>query len=117
VLPIWGFVPIGIAYYVMCGVLLYRLLVLVAPSQERTRALVLLLTMMGTNEGWNYLFFGRKNLTASLVSMLGFILLTITLYRALQQIDQRSGTILRPYLIWLGYDAVWAEELWRLNRS
>jgi len=48
--------------------------------------------------------------------MLGFIFLTIALYRALNQIDRRSAMILRPYLAWLGYDVVWAEELWRLNR-
>lgn len=117
VLPIWEFIPIGIAYYVMCGVLLYRLLALVAPSQERTRALVLLLSMMSANEGWNYLFFGLKDLRASFGGVLGFILLTIALYRTLQQIDRISAKTLLPYLIWLGYDVVWAEELWRLNRS
>jgi len=116
VLPIWAFVPIGIAYYVMCGALLYRLLALVAPSPARKRAIALLLSMMSANEGWNYLFFGRKDLRASLVGMLGFIGLTMALYRALNGIDSRSATILLPYLGWLGYDVVWAEELWRLNK-
>jgi benzodiazapine receptor len=115
VLPLWAFIPIGILYYLMCGVLLYRLLALVAPSRQRTVAIVLLLSMMGANEGWNYLFFGRKDLRASLLGLLGFIVLTVALYGALNRIDRRSTTILRAYLAWLGYDVVWAYELWRLN--
>src|SRR5215213_2092987 len=71
VLPLWAFIPIGILYYLICGVLLYRLLALVAPSQQRTVAIVLLLSMMGANEGWNYLFFGRKDLRASWLGLLG----------------------------------------------
>lgn len=116
VLPMWAFIPIGVAYYVMCGGLLYRLQALVAPSPDRRTAIVLLLSMMGANEGWNYLFFGRKDLRASFVGMLGFVGLAVALYRVLDRIDGRSATILLPYLGWLGYDVVWAEELWRLNK-
>jgi tryptophan-rich sensory protein len=47
--------------------------------------------------------------------MFGFIGLTVALYRMLRQVDRRSATILLPYLVWLGYDVVWAEERWRLN--
>jgi tryptophan-rich sensory protein len=104
VLPIRAFIPIGIAYYMMRGALLYRLLALVAPSPAHKTALVLLLSMMSANEGWNYLFFGRKDVRASLVGMLGFIGLTMALYRALKRIDSRSAMILLPYLGWLGYD-------------
>jgi translocator protein len=72
--------------------------------------------MMSANEGWNYLFFGRKDLRASFAGMLGFIGLTLALYRALKRIDSCSATILLPYLGWLSYDVIWAEELWRLNQ-
>ncbi len=117
ILPLWAFVPIGIAYYLMCGVLLYRLLALITPHRARTEAIALLFSVMGANEAWNYLFFGRKDLRASLFGLIGFVVLTLVLYRALKRIDQRSATILRPYLGWLGYDLVWAEELWRLNHE
>lgn len=115
ILPLWMFLPIGIAYYGMCGVLLYRLLMRVTPSRQQTTAIALLLAMMSANEGWNYLFFGKKDLRLSFFGLLGFIVLTIALYRLVRQIDRRSAAILLPYVIWLGYDVVWAEELWRLN--
>jgi tryptophan-rich sensory protein len=56
-------------------------------------------------------------LRASLGGMLSFICLTVALYRMLRQVDRRSATILLPYLIWLGYDVVWAEELLQLNNG
>ena len=106
VLPLWAFIPVEVAYYVMCRALLYRLLALVPPSPARGRAIALLLAMMGANEGWNYLFFGRKDLRAGFAGMLGFVGLTVALYRALERVDGRTATILRPYLSWLGYDVV-----------
>ena len=53
---------------------------------------------MNANEGWNYLFFGRKDLRASVVGMLSFVGLTLALYRTLKQVDNRSATIMLSYL-------------------
>jgi tryptophan-rich sensory protein len=72
--------------------------------------------MMAANEGWNYLLFRRRSTRASLVGMIGFALITVVLYRVLRRLDQPTARMLLPYLIWLGYDLVWAYELWRLNR-
>lgn len=117
VLPIWVFLPVAVLYYLMCGTILYRLLTHVAPSPERRTAFELLLTMMAANEGWNYLLFGRRSTQAGLWGMLVFVALTIGLFRALSRVDARSAMLLRPYLLWLGYDVLYAFELWRLNRS
>ncbi len=116
VLPLTAFVPVALLYYLMCGTLLYRLLAVVRPSRSRTQALTLLATMMAANEGWNYLLFRRRSTRAGLVGMIGFTLITVALYRALRRLDQPTAQMLLPYLGWLGYDLVWAYELWRLNR-
>ena len=116
VLPLIAFVPVALLYYLMCGRLLYRLLVVVRPSRSRTQALSLLATMMAANEGWNYLLFRRRSTRASFVGMVGFTLITVALYRALRRLDQPMAQMLLPYLGWLGYDLVWAYELWRRNR-
>jgi translocator protein len=115
VLPLWAFLPVAALYYLMCGVILFRLLARVAPSRERRTALTQLITMMAANEGWNYLMFGRRSPRAGLVGMIGFAGLTISLLRALRRADPRSATLLWPYLAWLGYDLIYAYELWRLN--
>ena len=116
VLPLWAFLPVAMLYYLMCGRILFRLVARVAPSRDQRRALALLLTMMTANEGWNYLLFGRQSTREGLWGMLGFVSLTIGLFRVLYQVDQPSAALLRPYLVWLGYDVVYAFELWRLNR-
>ena len=116
VLPLWAFLPVAVLYYLMCGAILFRLLARVAPSHEQRAALRSLLAMMAANEGWNYLLFGRRSPRAGLLGMIGFVGLALSLLRALQRADQRSATLLLPYIAWLGYDLVYAYELWRLNR-
>jgi tryptophan-rich sensory protein len=48
--------------------------------------------------------------------MIGFAGLALSLLRALRRADPRSARLLLPYIAWLGYDLVYAYELWRLNR-
>jgi len=79
-------------------------------------ALRRLLVMMAANEGWNYLLFGRRSTRAGLAGMLGFVGITLSLLRSLRQVDRASAQALLPYVAWLGYDVVYAYELWRLNR-
>ncbi len=117
ILPLWAFTPAALAYTLICGRILYRLLTLELEPTERRRALLLLSGMMAANEGWNYLFLGRKSVRAGWWGMLGYVLLTVRLYRRLQQTDVQSARWLRPYVAWLGYDLVYAFELWRLNRD
>jgi tryptophan-rich sensory protein len=116
VIPVWAFIPIALLYYVMCGRILYRLLTLTASHPQPSGALVLLGSMMGANEGWNYVFLGRRSVRAGLFGMIGYMLLTVALYWRLRRTDQRSARLLLPYVAWVGYDVVYAYELWRLNR-
>jgi translocator protein len=117
VIPLWAFAPAALVYTLICGRLLYRLLLLDRETPERTAALVLLGSMMGANEGWNYLFLGRHSVRAGFFGMIGYTLLTLRLYRRLQRVDPQAARILRPYVAWLGYDLVYTFELWRLNRG
>lgn len=117
VIPLWAFAPVALVYSIICGRLLYRLLRLDRDTPERTTALVLLVGMMGANEGWNYLFLGRHSVRAGFVGMIGYTLLTLRLYWVLRRLDPSAARILQPYVGWLGYDLVYTFELWRLNRA
>jgi translocator protein len=116
VLPLWAFLPVAVLYYLMCGTILFRLLARLAPSAERQAAIWWLLAMMTTNEGWNYLLFGRRSPRAGLLGMIGFVGLALKLLHVLRRSDLRSARLLLPYIAWLGYDLIYAYELWRLNR-
>jgi translocator protein len=117
VIPLWTFAPVALVYTCICGRLLYRLLLLDRETPGRTAALVLLGSMMGANEGWNYLFLGRRSVRAGFFGMIAYTLLTLRLYRRLWRVDPQAARILRPYVGWLGYDLVYTFELWRLNRA
>jgi tryptophan-rich sensory protein len=73
--------------------------------------------MMVANEGWNYLFLGRRSVRAGFFGMIGYTVLTIALYWRLRKADRESAKLLLSYLGWLGYDLVYAHELWRLNSA
>lgn len=60
--PLWGWIVIGVVYYVICFVVLYRLLSMPETVPSRNSALVLLGSLMFTNALWNYFFFRTRNL-------------------------------------------------------
>jgi translocator protein len=116
VLPLWAFLPVAVLYYLICGTILFRLLARVPSSREQHVALQWLMAMMAANEGWNYLLFGRRSPRAGLLGMIAYAVLALRLLWALSRADPRSARFLMPYMAWLGYDLVYAYELWRLNR-
>jgi len=74
-----GWFAIGGIYYVVCGVVLYRLLRYDGDSTLRNVAFVLLVLMMIANAFWNYIFFRARNLFVSLVGFGPYIAITLAL--------------------------------------
>jgi len=69
--PIWLWIGIGLAYYIICYTILFRLL---AHGGDRKRdvAVVLMVLILAANAFWNYLFFRAKNFLACLVFSVGY---------------------------------------------
>jgi len=65
--PIWLWVLIGAAYYVIAFTILVRLQIVERTGTTRA-AFVLLLVALSANAIWNYVFFRAKNLAATLAS-------------------------------------------------
>lgn len=107
---------IGGVYYVICFVLLYRLLGSALPSATHKAAFVLLLVLMAANALWGFLFFRRRDLRLSFLAFLPYGLVGIALALVLVVIDPTSALVLIPYLFYLGYAAWWSRRLWILNR-
>jgi hypothetical protein len=61
---------IGFVYYVICFMLLFRLLASRLPTGSHVIALALLLAFMLVNAAWGWVFFRRKDLR---VSFLAFV--------------------------------------------
>ncbi|QAS51235.1 hypothetical protein HLI_02925 [Halobacillus litoralis] len=113
--PLWFFIIIGILYYMMVSVILYRQISNIAGSMLRKVALILTLSMLVGNELWNYLFFGLKSTLLGFISLIPFIMIVGLLAFTLKKIDVFSFRILLPYVLWLVYDLIWTFGLYMQN--
>jgi tryptophan-rich sensory protein len=94
-LPAWFL--IGGAYYVICFVVLYRLLRSGPLSGSRAVAFILLLMLMALNAAWGVLFFRLKNLRASFLAFVPYGVLTLLLVGTLAITDRMSALLLAAY--------------------
>jgi len=112
-LPVW--IAIGVFYYAISFVVLYRLL-LHGLTESRTQIpFVLMLVIMTYNAGWNWLFFRRRDLKASFLSFIPYGVLVAALIVCLARIDLWAVAALAPYLAYLLYATWWGYRLWRVN--
>ncbi|HXV14182.1 MAG TPA: tryptophan-rich sensory protein [Candidatus Krumholzibacteria bacterium] len=114
-MKVWS--VIGIAYYLICYVILYRLLGAGVSGQRHQAAFLLLMVLMVVNAGWGYLFFRRKDLRASFLVFVPYGALALVLAFLLAGIDRASALLLILYLGYLAYAAWWAYRVWRLNHD
>ena len=115
-LPMWAFISVGGAGYLLDAVILYRLLTLVQDAGGRVVALTALVVVMLYNELWNYAFIGLRSTYAGLVGVLAFLAPLAVLQVALAVYDRPSALLFLVYVVWvLAYDVPWSYTLWRLN--
>lgn len=112
---LWGWVVIGVFYYLICFVLLYRVLSISAGTPERRWALALLFAMMFMNALWNYFFFRSRNLFHAYLLGLPYSLIAIALFLLLLQLDRVAAVCLLPYLFYLLYACAFGYRVWKLN--
>ena len=112
-----GWYAIGGLYYVICGVVLYRMLRHPEDTSVRNAALVLIVVMMGANAVWNYIFFRARNLFISFLAFGPYLVVTISLIIALSRFDQIGAWLISLYLLYLVYATSWSYRLWNLHRN
>ena len=111
-LKIW--IIIGVAYYVICFVVLYRLLVL-SPARLRSAALGLILIVLFANAFWNYLFFRLRSLRLSFIVGVLYSLIALRLLTLLHKLDRIAAWGFLLYTVYLLYANWWGYALWRTN--
>jgi tryptophan-rich sensory protein len=115
-LPLPLFVAVGIVGYIMDGIILYRLLAVVAAGPARTLALVAVLVMMLYNELWNGAFFRLRSTWVGFLGIVVFLGPLLAAQAALAATDGPAAWLLSAYVVWVFvYDLPWAYALWRLN--
>jgi tryptophan-rich sensory protein len=117
-----GFTPPGAAYgmawTMLGGALIYagsRLLA--APAQPGKREAIALWTANVVGIAvWPAVFFGRKNLQASVVTAGGMTGIAAVAAAAAARVDRNAGVASLPLVGWLVFASVLDGEIWRENR-
>ena len=112
--PMWLWIAIGLAYYVICYTILFRLFARGGDGM-RNVAVGFVIVILAANAFWNYLFFRAKNFLACLVLSLGYGILVVALLVMLARIDRTSAFVLLPYVAYLAYAGRLQYSIWRLN--
>jgi tryptophan-rich sensory protein len=112
--PMWLWIAIGLAYYVICYTILFRLFAR-GGGGLRNVAVGFVIVILAANAFWNYLFFRAKNFFACLVLSLGYGILVVALLMMLAKIDRISAFVLLPYVAYLAYAGRLQYSIWRLN--
>ncbi len=113
--PLWGWIAIGVFYYIICFILLYRLFSMSETVSLRSCAVALLFAMMFINALWNYFFFRTRNLFHAYVIGLPYGLVAFVLFLILLRLDRISAFSLLPYLLYLLYANRFGYRVWKLN--
>ena len=104
---------VGGLYYLICGVIAYR--IFHASSTIFSLPIILLALMMLVNGLTNFVLFKLKSLKLFYWSLYLFIFLLIRIMVTLFTADNISFWLASPYLLWLGYDLYYFRTLWKLN--
>ena len=114
--PFWGWIAIGLAYYVMTFWLFTRLF---QPpvTAARVVALCLLAGVLFMNALWNLFFFRRRDFGPAFGLSLFYSVVALCLFLVLLFADKSSALILLPYILYLGYANCYGYWVWRLNEK
>jgi benzodiazapine receptor len=113
-LTLW--IVIGAAYYLVCFMVLTRLLALPSSGQVTT-AIALLLTVMLVNAYWNFLFFRRRDLRLSFLAGVVYSVTAVGLFVFLCQLDTPAAWWLSPYVAYLVYANAFGYGVWQANQA
>jgi tryptophan-rich sensory protein len=113
--PFWAWAVIGLFYYAVCFVILYRLFRLESWDAVGVAAFILVLAFMALNSFWNYLFFGLKDLRYSFILSLIYSTVATALFVGLYHTDSIAFYAHLPYMIYLIFGNYWGYSLMKLN--
>ncbi len=101
--PGWVFPVVWSILYLLMGYASYRVLTSGAEPQKIRQALTLYGAQLFFNFLWSPVFFGLGwYLVAFFILLILWVLIYLTM-RAFSQIDDLSGTLLLPYILWVTF--------------
>lgn len=113
--PGWLFPVVWTILYLLMGYASYRVLTSDRDEDEIRRALRLYGAQLAVNFLWPLVFFGLEWYLASFVVLLALWALVFLTIRAFSDIDERSGDLLLPYILWITFAGYLNAGVYLLN--
>ncbi|HKI86845.1 MAG TPA: TspO/MBR family protein [Thermoanaerobaculia bacterium] len=113
--PLWAWLAIGAVYYLICFIVLYRVIRHGQTSGWRTSSLALVMVLMVANAAWNWTFFGIQDPFVSLLVLGPYNAVVVALLFTVSRVDRVAMSALLPYAVYLIYADYWSHGVWRLN--
>lgn len=105
------FIAVGVTYYALMAVVLYRAL-----DRHDVPTIVLASVVILANEAWNAVFFGLRSTLGGFAGILVFTA-PLTALTITARHDRPSLLLLLLYAVWVAYDVAWTFALWRRNAA
>jgi translocator protein len=113
--PFSVWILIGLIYYVICFVVLRRLLTANPFTPGIYIALALVIVVLVANSLWSILFFRRRDLRASFIAFIPYTVVVMALVLSLFRIYPFGAALFACYFIYLLYATWWGYRVWLLN--
>ncbi|MBF57355.1 tryptophan-rich sensory protein [Halomonas sp. FeN2] len=119
--PSWT--PPDIAFPIAWGIL-YLLMAIAAwriymadDSAWRSASLAAYALQLMVNAAWSWLFFGRKQIVAALVDIMGLLALITATIALFSQVDTLAAWLMVPYGLWVALALALNATIFRLNKA
>lgn len=103
--PGWIFPIVWTVLYLLMGYASYRVYLSNAPQEEKRRALLLYGAQLVLNFLWSPVFFGLQWRLIAFFLLIALWVLVVLTMQAFSKIDELSGDLLLPYVLWITFAA------------
>lgn len=113
--PSWLFPVVWTVLYIMIGIASYRIYTYSPDSSEKRTTLKLHLLQLFFNFLWPVTFFGLQNLPFSVCVILILLGLIIATWYKMKRMDNISGWLFVPYILWVVFASALNIAFWFMN--
>ena len=112
----WVFGYVWMILYFLMGISLYLVWLHGIDVPEVALALKLFGIQLVLNAAWSIVLFGSRSLFGGFIIALALLISVFATIFKFFTISQIATLLLIPYLIWVGFVALFSYDLWKLNR-
>lgn len=113
--PNWIFAPVWTLLYAMMGVAVALVWDKGLDRADVKSALLFFVLQFILNAIWTPIFFGQQQLLIALAVIITLWVLLFICIRKFKGVDNLSGNLLIPYLLWVSFATILNFSIWYLN--